>query len=154
MIRRFLRDSVIYSLSTFISRGISFFLIPIYTRILSPADYGIIDMMSVFASIIHLTVSLEITQAVARFLPDMSSLEEKKLISSTALWFTIFTNSLFYLFAFGFSSPLSLLILGLEEGSDLFLFGSFGIICTGVSYFLSNQLRWQLQPLHNMISAW
>ncbi len=110
-------------------------------------------MMSVFASIIHLTVSLEITQAVARFLPDMSSLEEKKLISSTALWFTIFTNSLFYLFAFGFSSPLSLLILGLEEGSDLFLFGSFGIICTGVSYFLSNQLRWQLQPLHNMISS-
>jgi len=74
MVKRFLRDSVVYSLSTFISRGISFFLIPIYTRVFSPEDYGIIDIMAIFASIIHLTVALEISQSVARFFADAGSL--------------------------------------------------------------------------------
>ncbi len=153
MVKRFLRDSVVYSLSTFISRGISFFLIPIYTRVFSPEDYGIIDIMAIFASIIHLTVALEISQSVARFFADAGSLTEKKSYASTALWFTAFSYLLFYIFVLVFAQPASFLILGMENANGLFLVGSFSIVCSGLFNFLNNQLRWQLQSLHNMISS-
>ena len=77
MLRRFLRDSAIYGLAGILVRSVSLLLVPIYTRILSPTDYGIVDLITLFTAFVGVTVALEIGQSLARYLPDADSNEER-----------------------------------------------------------------------------
>ena len=88
MLRAFLKDSVLYGAAGILSRGISVLLVPLYTRVLSPGDYGSLDMLLAFGALVNLVVALEVTQAVARFYPDAATPAEKGSLASTALWFT------------------------------------------------------------------
>ena len=76
---------------TILAQGVNLFLVPLYTRVLSPSDYGAIDMLKVFSSLALLVVALEISQAFGRFYVDEKTVKGKKIISSTSLFFTIFT---------------------------------------------------------------
>lgn len=44
------KDSVVYGLGGIIAKSIGFFLLPVYTRIFTPADYGTIEMLVVLNS--------------------------------------------------------------------------------------------------------
>ena len=70
MLKKLFSDIYIYTLPTILSRGVSFLILPIYTRILSTSDYGILDLIMVFGNLVNLTVSLVISQGIARFYPD------------------------------------------------------------------------------------
>jgi len=48
LIKFFLRDALIYTLPTVLSRGIGVFLLPIYTHIASPDELGALDLFLVF----------------------------------------------------------------------------------------------------------
>lgn len=84
MIRQFIKEGSIYSISTFATKGISLLLIPFYTAYFSPADYGVLDLLVVFSGIVNAIVSLQIGQATARFLADgkLSELERKRIGST------------------------------------------------------------------------
>ena len=58
MIREALIHSVQYGAATVLSRAASIVLVPVYTRILVPADYGRLDLMTAFASLVNVTVAL------------------------------------------------------------------------------------------------
>ena len=70
MIRTFARDALVYGAATVLTRATSLIVVPIYTRFLSPADYGVIDLLTIASNLMLLTVALEISQAVARFIPE------------------------------------------------------------------------------------
>lgn len=44
------KDSVVYGLGGMLAKSVSFFTLPIYTRIFTPADYGTIEMLVVLSS--------------------------------------------------------------------------------------------------------
>jgi|GEM_PF-665259 len=46
------KDTAVYGIGKIISSGIGFFLLPLYTRIFSPADYGTIEMLTVVTSLV------------------------------------------------------------------------------------------------------
>lgn len=144
MIRRFFRDSAIYTIPSILSNGISFFLIPLYTRVLSPSDYGALDMITVFGSLIAVTVALEISQAFSRFYRDEKTDEGKKVLASTALWFTILMFSGFLIVTLAFAQELSLIVIGIPGLDDVFRLGVIFIWMNGLFYLLRNQLRFEL----------
>lgn len=145
MIRRFFRDSAIYTIPSILSYGISFFLIPLYTRVLTPTDYGALDMITVFGSLVALTVALEVSQAVARFYQDERTTEGKKVLASTALWFTILMFTAFLIMALAFAPELSLIVIGAPGFDDVFRLGTVFIWVNGLFYLLKNQLRFELR---------
>lgn len=145
MIRRFFRDSAIYTLPSILSYGISFFLIPLYTRVLTPTDYGALDMITVFGSLVALTVALEVSQGVARFYMDEETTDGKKVLASTALWFTVLTFTAFLIVALAFAPELSLIVIGAPGFDDVFRLGTVFIWVNGLFYLLKNQLRWELR---------
>ena len=81
MIKQFLKEGSIYTLSNFATKGISLLLIPFYTSYFSPADYGVLDYLSVLSGVINAIFSLQIAQGVSRYLGDdsLSALEKRKL---------------------------------------------------------------------------
>ena len=67
MIHALWRDGVVYAAGTVLSRGIALLLLPLVTRVLSPAEYGALDMIVTIGVLINLVVPLETSQALARF---------------------------------------------------------------------------------------
>ena len=67
MTKTFFKNSFIYTIGTVLTRGIGVILLPIYTRYLSPEEFGIVDLFFILSSIVALTIALEIFQAVSRF---------------------------------------------------------------------------------------
>ncbi|MFC1749417.1 oligosaccharide flippase family protein [Pseudomonadota bacterium] len=46
------KDSIIYGLGGVLAKGASFFLLPIYTRIFTPVDYGTIEMLKLISAFV------------------------------------------------------------------------------------------------------
>lgn len=153
MLRSFIKDSVIYTLPTIVSRGLSIILVPLYTRVLTPADYGIFDLLLVFASIVNLTIPLEIGQAVARFFPAETDQEKKVSFFSTAFWFTLAIYSIFAFFAISLGKDLSSLVLQKEGITVVFQLGIIYIWINGIMLIVQNQLRWELKSKKYAISS-
>lgn len=146
MLKQFLKDSSIYGFSGIITRGISLLLVPFYTRVFTPADYGIIDLLAIIASIVSFTFPLEITQAVARFYPDASSTDQAREYASTALFYTLFAFSVFLIVVQVFAEPMDAFFLSGQIGADVLRVAALGICSNGLFYFFQNQLRWRLEP--------
>lgn len=145
MFRAFLKDSVIYAIPALLSRGLSLFLVPLYTRVLSPADYGSLDLLTVFAGIINLTIALEISQGVARFYTGEPDPVRKVRYASTAFWFTLACYSVFALLMLSFTGELAHRLLGQPDLENAFRIGILFIWAGGLFYLVQNQLRWELR---------
>lgn len=95
MYKRLVKDASLYSVSTLMARGFSIITVPIYTRILSPADYGALDMLSYMAVLVPLFVGVALDQAIARFYHDAPDDLEKKRMASSVLFYNVFVFALF-----------------------------------------------------------
>ena len=89
MLTRLFKDASLYSLSSLISRGLSLITVPLFTRFLSPADYGALDLLSTMMVLAPIVIGLALDQAVARFYLDTDNDLEKKRIASTVLFYNI-----------------------------------------------------------------
>jgi O-antigen/teichoic acid export membrane protein len=145
MMRALFRDTIIYGLSAVLSRGLSLIVLPIYTRILAPADYGVLDMVMVIGTFATLLVALEITQALARFYGDTEGVEAKRRMASTALWFTLAAYAVASSIAFLLAEPLAAWLLGSADMAGALRVGLAGIAANGLFYLAQNQLRFELR---------
>ncbi|NNC94100.1 MAG: oligosaccharide flippase family protein [Chitinophagales bacterium] len=79
-----LKDTFIYGISRYLSLLAALFLTPIYTRILSKADYGVMDIYNIWIAMFLAIIPLGLMNGLLRFYPDVEKQvrERKKLISS------------------------------------------------------------------------
>ena len=146
MLRDFVRDSAIYGGASLLVRGLSLLLIPFYTRVLSTAEYGLVDLSTIFITLVLLTVALEISQGVARLFADAAP-NERAGYASTALWFSIGAYGIFVALALPFAADLSAILFGSGEQADLMRIVIVGSAPNGLFQLLLGQLRWRLQPM-------
>src|SRR5262245_36409274 len=151
MIRQLFKESLIYAASSALSRGISLLLVPFYTRVLAPADYGMIDILAVIGTLVNIVIVMEISQGVARFFPAAHDQRERIGYAATALWFTVATYSGFFLVAAAFLSSLSAWLLESDQRWPVLLVAITAMWTGGVFYLLQNQMRWQSQAAHYAI---
>jgi O-antigen/teichoic acid export membrane protein len=153
MIARFLKDGAIYAISGIITRGLSFFLLPLYTRLLAPSDYGALDMLLTFGAFIHLTVALEISQGMARYYGESKDEQDRVGYGSTAFWFTLAAYNVFLIAALVFADALSLWVMGKQGLENVFRIGLFNLWINGLFNILQNQFRWSLRSRFYAISS-
>ncbi|MCH8012540.1 MAG: oligosaccharide flippase family protein [Candidatus Marinimicrobia bacterium] len=109
--KSFLQDSSIYFSAIIISTAIAFLTLPIYTRYLSPADYGIVALYMMFGQISSGLVSIGIHSASYRYyFKYKDDPVEYKILNSTNLLFLFIVYTLVgigvYYLASWFSSNL------------------------------------------------
>ena len=153
MLKRFLKDSTIYSLSTLVTRGISFLLVPFYTRVFVPSDYGIIDLVAIVASIVSSVFPLQITQAIARLFPDCRDKQESSEYASSGLFFTMFAFILFLAVFLPLRRTIDRFLLSNEIPDYLLIWAILPIAFNGLYYYGQNLLRWRLQPKRFAIAS-
>ena len=86
-----------YLLSSFITKGLGIFLLPVYTKYLSPSDYGILQTLTSISSFLPFILSLCLDSAFGRFYhEDKVDNTRLSLLYSTVYWF-VFIYGLFIL---------------------------------------------------------
>ncbi len=145
MFKQFFKDSLIYSSAVFLSRGVSLLLVPFYTRVLSPEDYGAIDLLYVFGSLISWFVTLGIAQGFGRFYPETAKGRERVLFASTLLWFSCVAYFIFIATGFVRSGFFTRMLLGSLKWQGAFRLAVMAIGLDGIFFMLQAQLRWRLQ---------
>jgi O-antigen/teichoic acid export membrane protein len=145
MLKAALRDSFVYGVASVLSKGLAIFLLPLYTRVLSPGDYGAYDLLITLVALANLVVALEIAQGLARYLADAPEAAARKRLASTSLWFSVLMYGLFMLIGLLAAPQLNALVIGDARYLDAFRLGVCFIAVNGIYYLLLNQFRWELR---------
>ena len=146
-------DSIKYTGSALLMRGIQFLLIPIYTSYLSPYEYGIIDTITIIAGIVNLVLTFEIIQGMAWNLSDGKDLEHAKTYSSTALLFVVFVYLIFSIGSLIFSGTLSKILINDYPPRLLIPLATAAIATMGLFTVLQDIARWHLRATAHLTSA-
>lgn len=96
--RQLAKNTMIITMGKISTQFISFFLLPVYTSLLSTSDYGVVDLLNTYISLLVPIITLQVEQALFRFLIDVrnNDKEKTKYISSVLLFAII--QSFIYLF--------------------------------------------------------
>jgi O-antigen/teichoic acid export membrane protein len=112
---RFSRHSIIYGLSVAISQVAVFFLIPVYTRYLTPADYGVLEIFQTTALILGVILVMGMTAALFMSYFNYDDEERRKTVVGTAFIFLTGTSFLFLLILMAVAGDFSSLFFGSVE---------------------------------------
>ena len=82
--RRLGRNTLIYSAGVFAHRIISVLMLPIYTRVMTPADYGVLDLLQMVTDITALVLTAGLTAGLQRFYFQQEDRGRRNAIVSTA----------------------------------------------------------------------
>ena len=145
MLAELLRNTSVYTLSALLSRGIGLLLLPIFTRLLTPEDYGVVDLLTVFGSLVHVTITLDISQGLARYLPAATSEPDRKDYATTCLIFTSIAYAAFTLISMIIAPALSKLLLGSPKWTAVVHLAIPTIALGGIFYLLQVQLSYELR---------
>ena len=99
------KNTFVLALGKICTQLITFFLLPLYTSILSVEEFGIVDLLNTLVSLMLPIVTFQVEQAVFRELLDCrENNERKKKIISTG-FFPVFIQCMVYLAVFFIISP-------------------------------------------------
>jgi len=82
------RQTAIYSLGVILGRAVSFLMLPVYTRFLTPADYGLVQLLEITVEVAAIFFTAGTTAGVQRFYFKANSADERHRLVSTA-FFTV-----------------------------------------------------------------
>ncbi len=104
-LRRLAGQTAIYGLSNILGRIINFLLVPLYTRVFIPEEYGIVTEMYVYVAFLLIVLTYGMETALFRFSENKNN--NKDTVFSTAFLSVILTSSLFIILTTGFRVPLA-----------------------------------------------
>jgi O-antigen/teichoic acid export membrane protein len=84
----------VYFLGNILRHAISFIMLPIYTRVLTPADYGTIELLSMVIDFSGIIFGLRIAEAIFRFYFDYDEQSKRDEVISTALILKFIINAI------------------------------------------------------------
>lgn len=101
------KDSMVYGLFSSLSKFMHVFLLPVATRYISKADYGVYDTLLIIFNVVVVLIIAGTDNSVARFFyEDKDSTKQKELISQTLIF--ELTMSLFWGFVLWLASGIVL----------------------------------------------
>jgi len=112
-LRRLASTGAAYTAASIISKLIAVALLPLYTRFLSPADYGAAEVMFAAVVAISIVIRLGVIEALLRFYYKTDEVPERVVATSFASLFWAGTFAAVALMPF--AGPISDLLLGTTE---------------------------------------
>ncbi len=98
--KQLIKNTAIVSIGKICTQLITFFLLPLYTAVLSTKEYGVVDLLNTLIGLLIPIVTLQIEQGVFRYLLECrgEKKEQKRIISSTFIFLVM--QSIIYLIGF------------------------------------------------------
>lgn len=101
-LKQLFSESAIYGLSSIVPKFLGVALIPFYTSVLTPEDYGLMNLINAFFLLALMIALFSLDNSSARWYYESSEESDKKKTIASWFWFqlffTLFLALLFYLF--------------------------------------------------------
>lgn len=104
--KQLVKNTAILALGKICTQFVSFFLLPLYTAFLSTKEYGTVDLLNTYVSLLLPLIFLQIDQAVFRFLIDVRDKEKEKGKIISTVFITVILQAIAYLIIYIIIGPL------------------------------------------------
>jgi O-antigen/teichoic acid export membrane protein len=108
--RKLTGHTSIYMFGEILRNSVSVIMLPIYTRYLTPADYGVIELLTMLIDMASIIFGARVAQAIFRFYCTATTPEDKNSIITSALFLSFLFNLFGAVTITLLSRPLSLVI--------------------------------------------
>lgn len=126
-IRRVVSSTAVYALAGLAQRSLAFVLLPLYTRLLEPAEYGVLELVTAFSSFAFAVLMMGLPSAVNKcYHRDAPSPELQRRILPTALWLGIPVMAAGTVILGFCAEGLSRFLIGTDSAADLLRLGIAG----------------------------
>lgn len=99
------KNTIIITLGKICTQMITFFLLPLYTGILSTGEYGTVDLLNTLVGLLLPIVTFQVEQAIFRELIEVRENEKEKIRIISSGVITVIVQCIIYLFIFAVVSP-------------------------------------------------
>lgn len=120
VIKKFVSDTMIYGLSTIISRMLGFVMTPFFTAKFSTSIYGIFTNLFAIASMLNAVLAFGMETTFFRYLQKVEG--DKKKVFDNSFFITLITTVIFLLTVFTFLPPIANWLSQGENTSDYMVY--------------------------------
>ncbi len=126
---------------------------PIYTRIFSPNEYGVIDLIATFISFLTLFLYMGLDSATARYYVDSENDRDRQLTASTGLIYLTGLAFAVAMISFLLLSQLSQLILKSPGYEQILILAIVTVPFTLISGYCQLLFRWRFESTRFAVTA-
>lgn len=145
-LRRVGSQTAVYVIGVLIGRAFSFLLLPVYTRYLSPADYGIIQLIDLTFDVLTLVAGTRLAAGLFHFHEKASTVDQKNQVLSTTMIALAGAYAIVAGVAAIFASTLSQLVFDAPIHTTLIRIASVSFLCQGLLIVPLAEIRRREQP--------
>jgi O-antigen/teichoic acid export membrane protein len=150
-LRQLASESLVYGVSGILARFVSVLLVPIYTRIFSPKDYGVITLVTTTLALVSIFVVLGLDNSAHRWYWDTEDTADRKSTLASWVWCQFAWAALAAAAMFALAGTLAKLILGDPNAGTYFRIAALTLPLTVLNSVVTNWFRMQRQPWATMI---
>lgn len=141
-LRELMQHTVIYGLGPVLGQLAAFLLLPLYTNLLSPADYGTLEIILLVGTFLNVFFGLQTVTQLLRFYHACERERERREVVSTAIIFTGVLTAAAILPADLLRDRISLALFGTDAHGPLLRLAfwsmvSSNVYATGLGYLLA-----------------
>ncbi len=147
-IRQLTRQTVVYGAGNVLTRLVTFFLLPLFTNVLSPEEYGLTTLLYVFLGFMNIVYHYGLDAAFMRYYSNANGSEAKRSLFPTALWLGAATSTILSIVILFSATSLSSLLLGSDSYGHLFRLAAAILLLDAVSHVPFALLRLEGRATH------
>jgi len=126
------RHTIVYAAGILLSKAIAFVMLPVYTRFLTPADYGVVELIEMTLDVIAILAGARIAAGIFRYYHKATSDEERNAVISTALWVLAGSYAAVGAMTFVAAPWLSQIVFDTREHAPLIRLAAASLACSSL----------------------
>jgi O-antigen/teichoic acid export membrane protein len=148
---RLLKDSLLYSLASVLTRSTQLVLLPLYARCLGDGDLGRIDLLTGFSLLVMGLLGLNVTNGMGREMAEVADGAEKRRHTASAFWFSAVLFAGWLLVTWLCASWMAGWVLNNPSLAEVLVLTGGYIFVAQLMDVALNHFRWTLQPGRSVI---
>jgi O-antigen/teichoic acid export membrane protein len=130
MYSELIRKTGTYSIALSSARAMSFVILPLYTRLLTPTDYGVMEMLDLTSTIVGLLFGTRVASALFYYYFNASDETEKDQVIGNLFCLSVVLGTAIFAATFPASGLISSLVFGRRDYSSYFQLLFAGFCCS------------------------
>lgn len=145
--RGLIKDLMIYGISFGVNNLLGIILIPLYTRLFTPSEFGTIDVVVTLVTLLSVIGMLQLESAVARFYYTAKTEDAKRELISNAVTIIFLCSCVLVLMVAIFSHQIAILMFGDAELHLVLLLAVAKLPLSNLVSLFTLAIRYRKQPL-------
>ncbi|HOG91838.1 MAG TPA: oligosaccharide flippase family protein [Smithella sp.] len=147
MLKDLAKSILIYGVASSLGKFVGLFLVPVYTRIFSPEQYGVIDLISTVVAFVSILGMVQLESSISRYYYTAKDDSERRLFISTAFWPIVLFSVFWMIIVALVADYASYLLFKTVKYKKIIIVSALTIPVSNLFSYLTVVMRYQKKPL-------